>query len=213
MNVKLIIFDLDGTLFNSIPDLTDSLNHVAKLYNKTVSDERNITEIVGGGIVKLIENAFDISKDESGFSNYFDEFMKHHERNFSNRSHLYNNTLEILEYYKTKKLAILSNKIDYLTKQVAINYNIESYFDLILGATEGLPKKPSGKPILYILNELNILPSEAIMVGDSEPDIISAKSAGVKTVAFTCGYRSEKQLEKLNPDYIIDDIIDLKMII
>ena len=213
MNIKLIIFDLDGTLVNSIPDLTDSLNHVAKLKNKTVFDERQITDIVGGGIVKLIENTFHINKEESCFNNYFDEFMKHHENNYSNRSHLYNQALDVLEYYKSKKLAILSNKIDYLTKQVAIDFKIDRYFDIILGATDGLPKKPSGEPILHILNELNILPTEAIMVGDSEPDIISAKNAGIKTVALTCGYRSKEQLEKLDPDFIIDDIIDLKSII
>jgi len=213
MKVDLIIFDLDGTLVNSIPDLTDSLNYVACNNNLSLFDEQRVVELVGGGIAKLIEMAFEIDQSEDNFSTYFNQFMKHYKRNFSNRSYLYKNVPGVLEYFETKKMAILSNKVDYLTKHVAIDYSIYGYFDLILGATEGLPKKPSAEPILYILKKLNIDASKAIMVGDSEPDIISAKNAGIKSVALTSGYRSKNQLEKLAPDFIIDDIIDLKMII
>jgi len=213
MKVDLIIFDLDGTLVNSIPDLTDSLNHVANLNKLSLFDELKVIELVGGGIAKLIEESFNIDRSEEYFSIYFDQFMKHYEQNYSNRSHLYVNTLSILDYFKSKKMAILSNKVDYLTKQVVIDYSIDGYFNLVLGATQGILKKPSADPILYILNKLNINASKAIMVGDSEPDIISAKNAGIKSVALTSGYRSKNQLEKLNPDFIIDDIIDLKSII
>ena len=213
MEVELIIFDLDGTLVNSIPDLTDSLNHVAKLHNKSVIDESRVTSLVGSGINKLLEDIFNINQHHSSFASYFNQFMEHHEQNYSKRSHLYNNTISILKYFKAKKLAILSNKINHLTKQVAKDFNIYDYFDIILGATNDLKKKPSGEPITHILNKLNIIPSKAIMVGDSEHDIMCAKSAGIVSVALTSGYRSLEQLKKHKPNYIIDDIIELKSII
>ncbi len=213
MEIDLIIFDLDGTLVNSIPDLTDSLNHVAKIHNKSTIDEMRVTGLVGSGINKLLEDVFNISQHQSIFAGYFNKFMEHHEQNYSNRSHLYNNTIDILDYFKSKKLAILSNKIDFLTKQVAKDFNIDNYFDIILGATNELAKKPSGEPIKHILKRLNILPSKAIMVGDSEHDIMCAKNAGIASVALTRGYRSSKQLKKYKPDFIIDDIIELKSIV
>ncbi|MFK5857125.1 MAG: HAD-IA family hydrolase [Bacteroidota bacterium] len=213
MNIDLIIFDLDGTLVNSIPDLTVSLNHVASLNSKSIFNESEVTHLVGGGISNLICKAFNISNNDPKFDIYFNQFMNHHEQSINTHSHLYKNTIEILEYFKTKKLAVLSNKINHLTKQVVVDFKIDSYFTLVLGATNGLAKKPSAEPILYILNKLNIQPSKAIMVGDSEPDIICAKNAGIKTIALTCGYRSKSQLEPLNPDYFINDLIELKSII
>ena len=213
MDIDLIIFDLDGTLVNSIPDLTDSLNHVAKLHNKSAIDESSVTSLVGSGINKLLEDIFNISQHQSIFAGYFNKFMEHHEQNYSKRSHLYENTINILDYFKSKKLAILSNKIDFLTKQVAKDFNINNYFDIILGATNNLRKKPSGEPIIHILNKLNIIPSKAIMVGDSEHDIMCAKNAGIISVALTSGYRSSKQLKLYSPDYTIDNLIELKSII
>jgi len=213
MNIDLIIFDLDGTLVNSIPDLTISLNHVAKKINKPQFSEGEISSIVGGGITRLIEKSFNIPSNDLEFKNILNLFMKHHEQNCTNMSYLYKNTIEILEYFKSKKLAILSNKIDYLTKQVVSYYNIDSYFDIVLGATDELSKKPSPEPVLHILNTLNILPNNAIMVGDSEPDIICSKNAGIRSVALTSGYRSKAQLEPLKPDFLIDNIYDLKDII
>ncbi len=213
MKFDLIIFDLDGTLVNSIPDLTDSLNHVAKLHSLPYFNEKQVAESVGGGIKKLIQTAFNIQQNDVKFQEFFNEFMNHHEKNITNRSHLYKNSLEILNFYKDKKLAILSNKVDYLTKQVVVDFKIDNYFDFVLGATKTLQKKPSGEPIEYILNQLNVHPSAAIMVGDSEPDIMCAKNAGIKTVALTCGYRTANQLKPLKPDYMIDDIIELKTII
>ncbi len=213
MKVDLIIFDLDGTLVNSIPDLTLSLNHVAKIYNKSMFDELLVSKLVGSGLTKLIEEAFNISNQDKAFADFFDTFIAHYEQNYSNQSYLYNNAAEILVHFNGKKKALLSNKIDRITKQVVIDFNIGTYFDMVLGATDTLAKKPSGEPIHYIMDKLKVDPSSVVMVGDSEPDIMCAKNAGIKSIAVTYGYRSKKQLEHLNPDFIIDNIMELKSII
>jgi len=213
MKIDLIIFDLDGTLVNSIPDLTNAINHVATHNNMAVYSEIEVSEIVGSGITKLIERAFNVNKDDLSFSQYLDSFINFYSQNHSHHSHLYNNVKETLEHFKSKKLAILSNKLQPFTKQIVVDLNINNYFDLVIGATKDLAKKPSAEPINYILQKLKIEPAAAIMIGDSEPDILAARSAGIHSVAVTYGYRSRLQLEKHNPDFIIDDINELTEIV
>ena len=213
MNTDLIIFDLDGTLVNSIPDLTDSLNFVSNRMNYNKFTEERVKSIVGGGVGKLIEDAYGMNKNDKEFKDVFELFLSFYSSNHSRRSHLYKNVQEILEHFKTKKLAVLSNKLDIYTKQLVKDFSIDKYFDLVLGATDEIAKKPSAEPINYILKKLNISPAKAVMVGDSEPDIMCAKNAGIASVSVSYGYRSKEQLERLNPDYLVDDLIELKTII
>ncbi len=213
MKADLIIFDLDGTLVNSIPDLTDSLNYVSNLRNHNKFTEDRVKSIVGGGVSKLIEDAFAINKNDEEFQEIFSQFLLFYNNNHSKRSHLYENVLNTLEHFKLKKLAILSNKLDVFTKQIVKDFGIEKYFDIVLGATDEIARKPSSEPINYILKKLNISSEKAIMVGDSEPDIMSAKNAGITSVSVTYGYRSKEQLENLNPNFMIDELTELKTII
>ncbi len=212
-NIDLIIFDLDGTLINSIPDLTVSLNYVASKNNKPGFSETEVKQLVGGGINNLLKKAFNLADDDIKLKEFFNLFMKHHEQNHSNYSKLYPNTKATLEYFKAKKLAVLSNKINHLTIAVAADYKIDKYFSIVLGATPELDKKPSGQPIEYILNKLNVNKKNAVMVGDSEPDIISGKNAGIYTIAVSGGYRSSSKLEAQHPDFIVDDIFEITKII
>lgn len=213
MNIELIIFDLDGTLVNSIPDLTDALNYAARTNNVNDFEEDYVLQLVGGGISLLIEKAFKIKKSDANFKSFLDDFMFYYKEHSNDRSYLYEDVLEILEHLKTKKLAILSNKRDELTKQVIENFNIYNNFSLVMGAMDNIAKKPSAEPINIILEKLNIKAENAVLVGDSEPDIMCAKNAGIKSIAVTYGYRNKEQLSKLNPDFIIDNIMQLKLLI
>jgi phosphoglycolate phosphatase len=213
MKIDLIIFDLDGTLVNSIPDLTDSINHVCKLKNTAFMSEESIAAKVGGGIIQLLEDAFGIDKDTDEFKSYMDPFMDYYGKNQTNRSFLYDNVRDTIKKLSIKKLAVLSNKFDGFTKQIIKDFRLDEYFDLVLGTTNDLAKKPSAEPVNYIMNTLGISTDRVFFVGDSENDIKCAKNSGIKSVAVTYGYRSKEQLEVLNPDFIIDDISELTTII
>lgn len=213
MKADLIIFDLDGTIMNSIPDLTNAINCVADQYSFSVYSEDKVGELVGGGVVELVEKAFNTSKNDINFSNYYDLFMEHYGKNHSNCSHLFDGVIEVLEHFETKKLAILSNKLQMFTEQMAKDYDIYRYFDIILGATDGMAKKPSSEPIDFIVKRLGGDRKTTIMVGDSEPDIQTAKNSGIRSVAVTYGYRTKEQLSAFEPDRIIDKITDLITII
>lgn len=213
MKADLIIFDLDGTLVNSIPDLTVSLNQVSYLNKHKVFTQKEVESIVGGGVSKLVEDAFGIKQNEKGFQQLFSQFISHYGKNHSRHTHLFDDVVEVLEYYKLKKLAILSNKFDAFTNQIVKDFGIGKYFDMVLGATNGIAKKPSAEPINHILKKLGISPNKAVMIGDGEADIQSAQNAGIVSVSVTYGNRSREYLELLEPDFIIDELTELKTII
>jgi phosphoglycolate phosphatase len=215
MKIKphLLIFDLDGTLMNSIPDLCMALNYTAQRFGTKEFDESRVVKLVGGGVRKLVQDAFDLDQSSDLFSEYFDVFMACYSENHSKQSHLFEGVLETLENFKGKKMAILSNKHDQFTKQIAIDYGIDKYFEIILGATDKLRKKPSAEPIEFILRQTNTPKSMAVMIGDSEADIRTAKNSGISSIAVTYGYRTKERLLLEKPDFICNSINELKQII
>jgi len=215
MKKELIIFDLDGTLINSIPDLTDSLNYTAAKFDKRGFTETDITKMVGAGVTKLIERAFEINKGEKPFEEVFGVFLDYYNSHHSHLSYLYDGVEDELSRLNKsgKKLAVLSNKLDRFTKQIVKDFEIEKYFSLVLGATNELKTKPSGEAINFITSNLGVSKEMAVMVGDSQPDIMAARDAGIHCIAVTYGYRPEKMLRDLNPDFLINRIGQLKEII
>lgn len=213
IKIDLLIFDLDGTLMNSIPDLTAAINYTSKKYSLRVFSEAEVQAMVGGGIRKLIEDAYGEKRDTSIYQQYYDCFMYYYSKNHSCNSHLFEESLEVLNHFQDKKMAILSNKFDHFTKQMAKDYNIDKFFDVVLGATENIKKKPSSEPINYILEKTGIQKEFAMMIGDSEQDILTAKNSGIKSTAVTYGYRSKEQLAQLKPDYICNNLMELNKII
>jgi phosphoglycolate phosphatase len=154
MKTDLIIFDLDGTLVNSIPDLTDAINHVCKLKNKALVSEESTAAKVGGGIIQLLEDTFCIGKGSDEFKSYMDPFMDYYGKNQTNRSFLYDNVRDTIKKLSVKKLAVLSNKFDGFTKQIIKDFKLDEYFDLVLGTTNELAIKPSAEPVNYIIKVL-----------------------------------------------------------
>jgi len=204
IHAELIIFDLDGTLINSIPDLTDALNHVSKSSHGKEFSEKEVSGFVGKGVENLVEQAFSIDRSQTEFKTYFRAYYDYYQSHHSNLSYLYQGVSEMLQHFQAKKLAVLSNKLDAFTQQIVKDFYLDRYFDLVIGARNDLSKKPAAEPIEYILKELGTAPENAVMVGDSEPDILAAKNAGVKSIAVTYGFRSRAQLELLKPDLMID---------
>lgn len=213
IKIDLLIFDLDGTLMNSIPDLTAALNYTAEKFALEVFSEVEVQVMVGGGIRKLIEDAFGEKRNTFNYQQYYNCFMDYYAQNHSNKSHLFEESLEVINHFKDKKLAILSNKFDKFTKKMARDYQIDKFFDVVLGATENIKKKPSAEPIDFILKETGVQKEFAIMIGDSEQDILTAKNAGIKSIAVTYGYRTEAQLKQQSPDYICNNLLELTKII
>lgn len=210
-SLQLIIFDLDGTLVNSVPDLTDALNIVLKLPKNNYFNEVEVKKMVGSGIRKLLEDAIKKVEYKGCIEQLLIDFKTQYNNNLVNKTTPYEGVVETLKNIPSHiKKAVLSNKLDPFTKKVIQGVNLENHFDLILGANIDIYKsKPSPEGIEYILNSLNIKPENTLMIGDSTHDIHAGQKANITTCAVTYGYRSRDILEKENPNFIIDNLTEI----
>jgi len=214
---ELIIFDLDGTLINSVPDLATSVNFMLNKLNRKTFSEDEIHKWVGNGATALVKRALSGSREikeinETLFNKAFEIFMTYYQNNVCEKTIIYPNVKETLEKLQHKKLAIVTNKPYKFIEPILKKLDIDM-FDLYIGADSLDEKKPSPKPLLYVCKKFNINPKNAIMIGDSKNDIISAKNANIESVGVTWGYNYGESIEKYNPDYIIDDMQKLLEII
>jgi len=206
MPIKLILFDLDGTLVDTRQDITTALNHALKQYGMQELTVQDTVKMVGEGITRLIEKILGDEKlhmrDE--IIKIFIEYYSEHLADYSREYPYVRETLEQLSGYKK---AVISNKRESLSVELLKKLDLSKYFNLIAGSDTTPEKKPSPVPILHIMGKLETKPYESIIVGDSSYDIEAGKKAGIKTVAVTYGYRERKYLQ--DADYMIDSLKDL----
>lgn len=206
----LIIFDLDGTLVDSRYDLTDAVNFALKGLGHPLITIQQLPAMVGGGIRKLIELALGDfgERDYEAARRLFDQYYR---ANYTNKTTFFKEIPEVLASFENKKKAVYSNKAHPFTIKIINDLNLSGYFDMVIGSDPSLyQRKPSPEGIRYILKALDIPASRAIMVGDSTHDIHAAQQAGISSCAVTYGYRTREILEAAKPDYIIDNMLELK---
>jgi phosphoglycolate phosphatase len=206
MPLKLIIFDLDGTLVDTVQDITDALNYAMKPYDIKNLTVRDTMAMVGEGISRLIEKALPAEKRHLK-DDVIKRFLEYYSGHLADKSRGYPHVKETLENLTNFKKAVISNKREDLSKRLLEELGLSEYFYLIIGSDTAGERKPSAIPIFYVISKLGVSPEESIIVGDSTFDIEAGKKAGIKTVAVTYGYRPMEFLT--GADYIIDDIREL----
>lgn len=215
MPVKLIIFDLDGTLVDSSVDITNALNYAIKPYDIRPLTVNDTIKMVGEGITRLIEKLIDSSwgdsiktHDRERFKSVLTErFLEHYTQHIIDYTREYHGVRETLEKLSGFKKAVISNKRESLSRMTLDGLGLSGFFDFIVGSDTTPEKKPSPVPVLRALSELNVKAEETVIVGDSNLDIEAGKAAGVTTIAVTYGYRPVELLK--HADYIIDELTDL----
>lgn len=210
MSIQLLLFDLDGTLVDTIKDITNALNHALNsigIRELTVDETK---QFVGEGLTKLIEKVLGEEKKEfrEAVTSTFLGFYADHLTDYSPVYPYVKATLESLLKYKK---AVISNKREYLSTQILDKLELLKYFDLVVGSDTTIEKKPSAVPIIYVLQKFRARPEEAVMVGDSNFDIEAGRKAGVTTVAVTYGYRERRYL--LAADHMIDQFNELPAVL
>jgi len=201
MPVKLLIFDLDGTLVDTRQDITSAINYALEPYGFKKVDVDETTKLIGEGVSRLFEKLIG-NNDSDIIEDVKNRFLDYYSEHIADYSTIYPNVIETLEKLIDYKKAIISNKREELTKKLLKKINIIEYFDIIVGSDTTPEKKPSPLPILYACSNLNVQPKEAIIIGDSNYDIEAGKKAGVfKTIGVTYGYRDLIYLK--DADYII----------
>ncbi|MFZ3138989.1 MAG: HAD-IA family hydrolase [Thermodesulfovibrionales bacterium] len=210
MPVKLLIFDLDGTLIDTGRDITNALNYALSSQGfKSLSVEDTI-KMIGEGITRLIEKILghERSQERDAVIKKFLDYYSEHLIDYSTVYPYVRETLEQLDGYKK---AVISNKREYLSVKILNKLNLLDFFNMVVGSDTTSEKKPSAIPILHVIEKFKVGPQETIIVGDSNYDIEAGRTAGIKTIAVTYGYREKEYL--MNADYIIDRFNDLPAIL
>jgi phosphoglycolate phosphatase len=215
MQIKLIIFDLDGTLVDSSIDISNAINYAIEPYGvKPITIQETIS-LVGEGITRLMEKIVERSKKTEDRSQtkeidkdiLVERFLEHYSIHLIDNTTVYPNVKETLEQLNGYKKAVISNKREVLSVRILDNLGLLKYFDLVVGSDTTSERKPSPIPIFHVLSRLNIKPEETVIVGDSNFDIEAGRAAGIKTIAVTYGYRPVELLK--DADYMIDKMSEL----
>ncbi|GAB6283634.1 MAG: HAD family hydrolase [Ignavibacterium sp.] len=209
--IKLVVFDLDGTLI-------ESSNTIYKTTKKTLEVLSIHSEINKLDLDKRIGEHFQtIFNDLNVPVKDIEEFIEIYKTiyfDFIDESIPYPNIEKILEWLKSNNylISLLTTKAQEQADAIINHFNYNKYFDLVFGRRNGLEVKPSPEPLLFIANSLNNDIEDTMIVGDTELDIQCGKAAGSLTCAVSYGYRTRNILEKENPNFIIDNILELKNI-
>jgi HAD superfamily hydrolase (TIGR01549 family) len=209
--VELIIFDLDGTLVNSLRDIANSVNFTLKSLNLKAKSIEEISSYIGRSVEDLLRKSL-------GGKNIFLKkalltFEKYYRKHSTDNTTLYPNVKEILEHFKTQKKVIITNRNYESTLLTLRALEVDKYFEDVVGGDDINCAKPSPCPLDRIIHSHNIDKGKTIIIGDMDIDILAGRRAGIITCAVTYGIGRKEDIIKASPDFIIDDIIQLKNII
>lgn len=210
---KAVIFDLDGTLLNTLEDLRDSVNYSLKKFGyspRTLSEIRNF---VGNGIGNLIHRALPSDVSENEYQKVFDTFKSYYAEHCNIKTHPYDGVLPLLERLKKAgyQLAIVSNKADFGVKSLNRDY-FNSLIDVAIGEREGVRRKPEPDTVFTALKMLNVSKSETVYIGDSDVDIQTAHNSGLDCISVDWGFRDRTFLIKSGAETVVstpEELIDL----
>lgn len=213
-SVKLIIFDLDGTVLDTVDDLADAVCEALSENGFPTRSREEVMRFVGNGVLKLCERALpDGEKTEENIKKVHAAFNRSYAARYSNKTRPYDGMAELLGELKRRGylLAVLSNKPDEFTRELIEKF-YPGIFDFVRGSREGVPRKPDPTAELEIISEAGLTPSRCVHVGDSETDVQTAKNAGVAVVACSWGYRPKETLVEAGAEVIAENVGELRKI-
>ena len=212
---KLVIFDLDGTLLNTIADLANSTNYALKVLGYPIHEPDKYNFMVGNGINKLFERALpDGEKTEENVLRVRQEFVPYYDQHNADKSRPYPGVTELLETLQTAgmQLAVASNKYRAATEKLIAHYFPNIKFTAVFGQRESIPVKPDPIIVKEILQIAKVQEEETLYVGDSGVDMQTAINAGVTSCGVTWGFRPRTELESFHPDHIVDNAEEIKLL-
>lgn len=194
MAYKLAVFDMDGTILNTLEDLTDALNFTLKKQGFPTRSVPEVRSFIGNGVGKLIKRGAPTNTDdETLFAMYLD-FKDYYKAHKADKTAPYDGVEELLIALRSDlrnakiKTAVLSNKADFAVKELCDTY-FKGLFDLSLGERDGVPRKPDPAAVFEIMDFLGVKGSETVYIGDSEVDLETARRAGIDCIIVDWGYK------------------------
>lgn len=208
-----IIWDLDGTLVESAPDLATALNTLLNEHGQHTHAVEKVRPMIGGGVAKLIERGFreaGAPVDEAARDRLVPRFMEIYRACATDNTHLVPHAREVLEYFYHAgvRQALCTNKPISVTRQILDALDIAGFFDSVVGGDSTPVKKPNPLPLQTVLQELGVKPDDAVMIGDSGADVGAARAAGMPVILVPDGYTGAPAVS-LGADYVVGDLSDI----
>ena len=205
INKKCVIFDLDGTLLNTLDDLKNSVNFALTECGFEKRSREEVCSFVGNGIEKLVRRSVPQNTSEGDFKRCFEIFKSHYRIHSEDLTEEYSGITKMLTALKNDDvlLAVVSNKADFAVKTLCDKY-FPDLFNCAFGEREGIKRKPCPDSVNEVINTLGVKKELCFYVGDSDVDVKTAYNAGIKCIACSWGFRSKDVLKRENPEYIID---------
>jgi phosphoglycolate phosphatase len=211
MDFRALIFDLDGTLADSLEDIADALNAArAEVAALSPVSSSQVMEWVGDGLPTLCRRACP-EIDAARLERIISAASRHYARHCVHHTRLYPNILQMLRLLQARgvRMAVLSNKPHALTLAVVDQLAIAPFFHSVVGARDELHRKPSPVVPLEMARAMGVMPAEVCLIGDSEVDIQTARNAGMTIAAAAWGFRGEKKLRPAGPDWLLHDPMEV----
>ena len=188
--IDTVIFDLDGTLLNTLTDLTNSVNYALEQYQLPTHSEDAVRRMVGNGIYVLFEKAIPNGRNFSEYDNCVKTFQKHYELHKKDFTKPFPGIMDLLKQLSTQgyKLAIVSNKFDQAVKELCKDF-FTPYISTAIGESKEIARKPAPDTVFKAMKELGSTPETCIYVGDSDVDIATANNSGIPCISVTWGFR------------------------
>lgn len=211
-----VLFDLDGTLIDSVPDLAYCVDEMMKQLGLPVRGEEAVRDWVGNGVQRLTEraliNAVDGMPDQALMDKAYPIFLKLYAENTSKRSRVYDGVIEGLEWILEQgyRIACVTNKAEAFTIPLLKDKGLHDYFEFIVSGDTCAEKKPHPMPLLHAAKLMGVEPENALMVGDSRSDVKAARAAGFHIFCMTYGYNHGEDIRDYNPDVIMDSFTEFK---
>ena len=214
--IKAVLFDLDGTLVNSLYDLSTSTNYALEQMGFECHTDDEYRYFVGDGMKKLIERALPSeNRDEETLSKCFEVFYSHYKEHFYDKTCAYDGIEKLLLKLNEKgiMLSVISNKQDEMAVNVVEKIFPKIKFHTVSGKKENYPAKPDNHLTLKIIADMGVNPSECLFIGDSNVDMQTSLNSGCESVGVLWGFRTEKELIESGAMHIVANPLEIYDII
>ncbi|WP_300329081.1 HAD family hydrolase [Fusobacterium sp.] len=214
MKTKGILFDLDGTLMNTLEDLTDSTNYILEKNNFPKRTIEEIRSFVGNGIKKLIERAVPSETDENKINECYEDMLEYYKDHSMIKTGPYIGTKELIErlHQEGYKIAVITNKAQN-SADIIVNKFFGDSVDLVIGDNKKMPLKPNPAGINKALEYFNLTKEEVVYIGDSEVDLQTGNNGEVRTILVLWGFRDKEFLQKKGGEVFANNVEELEKLI
>ncbi len=214
---ELIIFDFDGTLINSIPDLSLAINKMLVHYNLLPLTVEQISPFIGNGAKLLVKRSLECAMQDKEVAieildEAFDIYFSAYQAATCVETYTYPGVVETLEYLQEKgyKMVICTNKPFAFIEPILDKLEIKQFFNSWIGEDSLSEKKPSAAPLFHLANKMKTTIDKCIMVGDSKNDILAAQNSGMESIGVSYGYNYNENIADYKPTIVVDSFSNLQ---